>query len=109
MHTYKTEHTYPLQHRLPASIQQKLGALLMFLVWRCWPKVSSGKKFDNTHLLILSNAMDRFHENKYVAYGYGSNVSTPPVFTGQIDVHVHRPKEPLLIQYWAEKWRKRTY
>ena len=95
--------------RLPARIQQKLGAVLLFLLWKCWPKVNSGRTFDETHLQILSQAMDRFHENKYLAFGFGCNCTNPQTFTGQIDIYVSKPKEPLRILYWAEKWLKRTY
>ena len=90
-------------------IQHKLGAVIYYLLWKMWPKVSSGKPFTDHPLIVISQAMDRFHSKSWYAFGYACTCTGSSAFMGQIDIVVAEKADIVNTKLWAEKWCKRTY
>ena len=98
-----------IKDNIPTRIHQKLGAVMYFLLWKMWPRVSSGKPFAENPLLIISQAMDRFHSKSWYAFGYACTCTGSSIFMGQIDITVAEKNDMADTKLWAEKWCKRTY
>lgn len=90
-------------------IQHRLGAVIYYLLWKMWPKVSGGKPFTDHPLIVISQAMDRFHTKSWYAFGYACTCAGSSAFMGQIDIAVAEKKDIVDTKLWAEKWCKRTY
>ena len=82
---------------------------MFYLLWKMWPKVSSGKTFTEYPLIVLSQALDRFHQKSWFAYGYACTCSGSSVFMGQIDIIMTDKKAIAANKLWAQKWVSRTY
>ena len=93
----------PSGSELSIEGQRKLAAIMLYVLWQLWSKVTAGKEMETSLLITISLALDRFCANHWVAVGFGCLRNSPPSFTGQIDI-LDSESYPKDTTQWIRKW-----